>query len=81
MDDYILIIPWLPLLIFSVNRKSTDQQLVSQCSTRVKGKKCTRKAMIVYDKKLSSQWNLTAQIKQVHYKRIYVSVNISFLRL
>jgi hypothetical protein len=92
MNDYIsikkynyTIIRWLPLLIVSVNRKSTDQHLVSQCSIGIKRKRGTIKAispeMTVYDKKNSSQCNLTAQIEQVHYKRIYVSVNITFLRL
>ena len=72
MGDYILIkkynytiIPWLPILIFSLNRRLTDQQLVSQFSTRVTRRRGTRKdislSMTVYTKYLSSQYNLTAQ--------------------
>jgi len=48
--------PWLSLLIFSVDRKWTDLQLVSQSSTDETSEKGTRKAIFqavtVYCKKL-----------------------------
>ena len=49
------IIPSFPLLIFSVNRRSTDQQLASQYSTGVKRKRGTRKAV---------SWSMTVYIKK-----------------
>ena len=69
-------------MIFSVNRKLPDQQLVSQYSTGVKGERCTSKAvsrsMTVYNKHLSNQCNFTAQTEQVHDTRIHVSMDIRF---
>ena len=62
-----IIIPWLPLLIFSVNRKWTG--LITRFPTcniwQGYQKRLLFRSVTVYNEKLSSQCNLPAQIEQV----------------
>ena len=74
----------MPLLIFLSTGSELDLQLVSQISTGKTFERGTRKAIFrsvtVYNKHLSSQCNMTAQIEQGYDKKKYIVLPVELFK-